>query len=150
MRTLVFGLGRDVVGKPEGDISLVTDYDQRYLLVISKIFYKEVPSWDDRSGDVLNAVLARGGRIAVYWHKMRLVGAVVWSADGDDWILEHIGFKRKEQRRGHGRVLLDFVRFQIQEAAARDLRPQGMLRAKVAENSPAAAFLEKYGFVWED
>jgi len=129
--------------KPKADISIITDYDQRYLGIISKIFYKELAGWNDKGTDALNALLARGGHIAAYWHKMRLVGAALWERQGEGWRLLHICFKMKEQRRGHGRVLLDFIVHKITETDE-----TGLLQVDLDKNSPAhvARFFEKYGF----
>jgi len=125
------------VEKPKADISIITDYDQRYLVMISKIFYKEIDGWDDKSGRVLNEILEHGGNIAAFWYKMRLVGAVVWSWGN----LEYIAFKLKEQGRGNGKILLDFVLHKISESGE-----EVALSARAIPNSPMAKFLEKYGF----
>ncbi|MDR2168470.1 MAG: GNAT family N-acetyltransferase [Clostridiales bacterium] len=127
-------------GKPNADISMITDYDQRYLKIIGKFFYKDLPGWNDKTGEKFNVILARGGQIAAYWYRMRLVGAAVWEREGDDWRLLHICLKWKQQRQGHGRVLLDFVLHKIQETAA-----QGQLKASLPKNA-TTNFFKDYGF----
>ncbi|MCL2169843.1 MAG: hypothetical protein FWB74_07455 [Defluviitaleaceae bacterium] len=126
--------------KPVADISMATDYDQRYLEIISKIFYKELTDWDCKQGYELNKILAEGGQIALYWHKMRLVGAAVYQLIDNNWKLLHIAFKSKEQGSGHGKVLLDFVMYKIYEFGGTHLT------AQVSNSQPLVAgkFFKKY------
>jgi len=114
---LKFDVSKYDKGKPKVDVSMITDYDQRYLENISKIFYKDLPGWNAKDTWELNNILARGGRIAAYWERMRLSGAAVWQPLGDDWQLTHIALKHKIQRAGHGRAFVDYVLFKIQEEA---------------------------------
>ena len=142
--TLTYDIATHEKDKPKADISIITDYDQRYLGIISKIFYKDLPSWNDKSGYDLNDILARGGHIAAYWERMRLVGAAVWEqTDDGNWQLLHICLKFKLQRRGHGRIFMDYVIHKIQETS-----PQGKLTAVVPiKNIIGIKFLEKCGFI---
>jgi len=154
MLNLVYHIDKQVE-KPKEDISMATSYDQRYLEMISKIFYKELEGWNCRRGYDLNDILGRGGKIAIFWRRMRLVGAVVWSGEADTWQLEHMAFKFKEQRRGSGKILLDYVLYQIGLAGESGDSPQEqgtvpLLHASVAEGSAAELFLRKYGFTGEN
>ncbi|MCL2350131.1 MAG: GNAT family N-acetyltransferase [Defluviitaleaceae bacterium] len=131
-------------GKPADDISIITDYDQRYLGIIVKIFRKFMPITHWVNVDDMNDILKSGGHIAAFWHKMKLVGAVCWTWDaekGEGEIL-HICFKWKHQRQGFGARLLDFVLFRIGEGGAK----AGKLHADPGKDAAAAAFFKKYGF----
>lgn len=94
------------IEKPKGDMSLITDYDQRYINIISKIFKKEL------SKDDLNNLLNEGAKIGAYWHKFRLVGAIVWTWDNQTGIeIIHMGFKKKAAGRGFEEALLEYAVF---------------------------------------
>lgn len=140
MIDLVYKTPREPLEKPRADISIATDYDQRYLKMISKFFYKEMTGWNDRSEETLNNVLKAGGNIAMFWDpkKMDLVGAVVWSGNDDTWRIDHICFKFKFQRLGYGRLLLDFVVHKIGANAN--------LMTSLPKEAGAVNFFNKYGF----
>jgi len=99
--------------RPNADISLATDYDQRYLGIITKIFCKDIGEWEDRSTDTLNKHLDDGGQIAMYWHKGRIVGAMLWALDGDAWCITYIGLKSKYQNWGFDKELVEYMLWQI-------------------------------------
>ena len=109
----IFEMTKTDYPKPQADISLATDYDQRYLGIINKIFEKNIEEWDERNTDRLNAHLEQGGQIAMYWHKGRIVGTVLWILDGDAWRITQMGFKRRHQGRGFGEELLDYMFWKI-------------------------------------
>ncbi|MCL2236227.1 MAG: GNAT family N-acetyltransferase [Defluviitaleaceae bacterium] len=133
---LIYIMPSQPTEKPKADISIITDYDQRYLGIISRIFKKRM-----RVND-LNDILDAGGNIAAYWHKGRLVGALVWTWSEDGGEILHIGFKKKLRGKGFGGVLMNYAIYII---STKDDYIGGLpFGVKVGGN--AQAFFEKYGF----
>jgi len=125
--------------KPVGDMSIITDYDQRYLNIISKIFNKQM------SVDDLNDVLDTGGNIAAYWHKNRLVGAVVWTWDNaEGGEIKYIGFKKRVRGKGFAKKLLNYA---IYTTTTKDNHIGDLpLTVSLPEDDPNTNFFTKYGF----
>ena len=107
-------MGDEEYTKPSADISMVTDYDQRYLGIISKIFKTNLEGWEG-SAETLDDHLQKGGKIAAFWHKMNLVGAIVWKTNDDTTLITQICFKKKAQRQGFGKELFAYALHKIAE-----------------------------------
>jgi ribosomal protein S18 acetylase RimI-like enzyme len=152
---LVYDLSKHNRGKPKEDISMVTDYDTRYLKIISKIFTKNLPPqmWKGTKkgtskgpADLL-AHLEADGKIAVYWSAGVIVGAIVWEWDEDKGkgSILYICFKRHDQRFGYGRLLIDYAIYETTGFSG--LGGEGLLYAETDPDDEAAGFFKKYGFV---
>ena len=135
--------------KPDADISMVTDYDVRYLKIISKIFSKGLPvdSWKGKSHKDLLEHLENGGEIAAYWHGGVIAGAVVWQWDAkkSEGKILQICFTKRLRGFGYGRLLLDYILFKIKNSADY-LNDEGLLYAEKPPQDEAARFFESYGF----
>ncbi|MCL2854396.1 MAG: GNAT family N-acetyltransferase [Defluviitaleaceae bacterium] len=138
MKKFAYTMPSRATEKPKADISIITDYDQRYLGIISKIFKNGMTAGD------LNDVLYAGGNIAAYWHKGRLVGAIVWTwcNEAGGQIL-YIGFKKRQQGKGFGKLLLDYAVYKT--TAKEGYKGNLSLWAEIGdEYANAANFFEKY------
>lgn len=128
--------------KPKDDMSIITDYDQRYLNYINKIFKKEFYGWDYRNGvENFNEILEGGGQMAAFWHRGKIVGAIIWHWGGEEGKITHICFKANSQRQGFGRLLVDFALYHI-----RQKNESGRLFVEISADDKNANFFKKIGF----
>jgi len=137
-------------GKPDADISMVTDYDVRYLKIISRIFAKGLPndSWKGKNDKDLLAFLEGGGKMAAFWYGNVIYGAVCWqwNENKKEGKILQICFKKRLRRFGYGRTLMDYVLYQIISGAAKGESAEGLLYAEINPEDEAAGFFKAYGF----
>jgi ribosomal protein S18 acetylase RimI-like enzyme len=145
MMMLVYDLSNFTAEKPTADISMVTDYDVRYLRIISKLFKKNIPEiWKDKKPEDLLAHLDAGGKITVYWHGGVIVGAVVWEWDvnkNEGRVLQ-ICFIKRLRLMGYGSILMDFILHQIINLS----KNEGLLYVDTEPENEAVGFFKSYGF----
>jgi len=101
--------------KPKTDISMITDYDGRYMEIIARLFRRGHDGWDGNAYD-LEVFLTTGGFIAAYWHKMRLVGAIMWKQDGNTCEIVHVDFKRRWRNHDFDKELIAYMHWRANSA----------------------------------